>query len=160
MSDKTEESVGSLTGPAAIERVFTQEETKVFSARAVLAYLDGPVFDFGACSVAFVSNPLTVFSDEMRPIGYAAPSIVTTAGGRRVLAAEVTIDYATEERLLVETGEALYPRVFGTMKIPGMALLDFQQRFVPLNLRIDGIQLSRRAPADERIVPFGKPVLL
>jgi hypothetical protein len=160
MSESTEESVGILEGEPNVSRVIVQDEVKLYRVRATIAYLDGGVFDFGPTSVTFKSNPTPVYNDDNQQIGFADVGVVVAGNSGRRIEAAIAIDYATEERLLAETkSERLYPRLFGSMKMAGSALFDFQARLVPFTLRIDGIQISRRAPADERIVPFGELAL-
>lgn len=160
MAENKEEVVGDLDGEVPVERVINGDEVKLYRAHQVVAYLDGPIYDFGAASVAFGVNPLPVYTDEMKQIGFAQASIVRRGSdGMRYIVADIAIDYATEERLLAETGsEKRYPWVFGQMKVAAVALFDFHTRLTPLNLRIDGIQLSRLCPNDERISAFGSPL--
>lgn len=158
MSENTEESVGALDGEAPVERVVVQEEVKLFRARQVVSYLDGPVYDFAAASLGFNGSPLPVFDEHMKKIGFASTTVVRDDGARRIFA-DISIDYATETRLLAETGSVkLYPHLFGQMKFGAIPLFDFHQRLTPTYLRIDGIQISRLRPSDERISVFGSPL--
>jgi hypothetical protein len=156
MSENTQENVGTLDGDAPVERVITQDEVKLYRSKGVVTYLDGGIYDFGAASVTFKANPVPVLNDDNKTIGFASVTVVRDESGRRSLVADIAIDYSTEERLLAETGEKLWPRVFGTMRFAALPLFDFQQRLTPTYLRIDGIQISRVAPSDERIPRFGQ----
>jgi hypothetical protein len=160
MTENKEETVGDLDGEIPVERVIDGDQVKLYRTRQVVAYLDGPVYDFGAASVTFGENPIPVYTDEMKKIGFAQVSIVRRGSdGVRHIVADIAIDYATEERLLAETqSEKLYPRVFGQMRVAAMPLFDFFQPITPLSLRIDGIQLSRVRTRDERISFFGSPL--
>ncbi len=156
MGEINDDVVGDLAGDADVDRVILQDEVKLFRARQTVAYLDGGVYDFAACSVTFGANPVPVYNDEMKQLGFASMSLLLDEGLRRRLFADISIDYATEERLLTETKSVkLYPRVFGQMRFPAMALFDFAQKLTPTYLRIDGIQLSRLPSNDPRVLPFG-----
>jgi len=154
MDNNREEEVGKLNGTPAVDRAYTQEETKLFRRKAVLTYLDGPVYDFDLDRVEF-ENPVPVYGSDMKKLGFAMVSVEDN----RILA-DITIDYSTEERLLAETGSTdLFPRFFGRMGVPAMALFDFQAPTQVLQLMLDGIQLSPDKPADPRLGRFGDPVL-
>lgn len=157
MGENTEESVGTLDGEAAVERVIDGDQVKLYRARQVVAYLDGPIYDFAAASLGFNASPLPVFDGDMKRIGFASTTVVRDERGHRSLVADISIEYATEERLLAETQSVkLYPRFFGTMKFGAIPLFDFYQRLTPTYLRIDGIQITRLRPVDERIVALGE----
>jgi hypothetical protein len=156
MGETTEESVGKLEGELEVERVISGEVVKLFRHKGTVAYLDGPVYDFGATTVAFKENPVPVTDDSNKRIGFAQLTLTRNERGARYVVADITIDYATETRLLAETGEIkLYPRLFGTMRFAAIPLFDFQQPLTPTYLRLDGIQISRLPPNDIRVPRFG-----
>lgn len=160
MSDSKEESVGDLSGSAPVDRVVLQDEVKLFRVRAVLTYLDGPVYDLPG-KVSFGQSPVPVYSDDMvRLLGFATV-VLDRDGVAPRLVADLSLDYACEERLLVETQSAgLFARVFGSLTCAPMPLFDFQAPILAISLRIDGIQLTMTPPVDPRLEPLGKhPVL-
>lgn len=159
MQDNAQDSVTKLDGEPAVSRVIIQDEVKLYRARLTVAYLDGGVYDFGPTSVSFAQQPTPVYNDEHQAIGFAALSVERTENGRRIVA-EVTIDYATPERLLAETqSEKLYPWIFGSMRMAQIPLFDFQARLVPMTLVVHGVQFSRLRPTDERVGALGWPEL-
>lgn len=154
MSDNPE--VAALGVP---EREVKQEDVRLFRAKTALSYLDSAVYDFAPTEVEFQQNPVPVYGEDMKQVGYASVYLDQTAGGVQRLMADVTIDGATEERLLAETQSVkLYARPFGLMAVAAMPLFDFQARITPVRLRIDGVQLIRQKPFDERLAPFGSLV--
>lgn len=144
----------------AIDRVILQDEVQLYRARVVLAVLDGPVFDFGPTTVEFPDGPVPVFADDGRTqLGFASVAMELGNGHFRLMA-DLSIDYACEERLLAETrSRQIYPRLYGKLSVAAIPLFDFQAPLVPTKLLVQGIVLSRRRPADERIVALGEPVL-
>lgn len=160
MSENTEENVGQLDGETPIERVILQDDVKLFRYRAVLAYLDGSVYDFSQAKISFENDLVPVFSeDRSRHLGFAKVELETVGGSKRLIA-DISIDYASEERLLAETQEVkVYPRICGRQGFPVIALFDFQGRLPVTFLRVDGVILSRKRPTDERVVAFGTTVL-
>lgn len=150
-----DEEICPLDGHPPIERVILGEDVKLYRARVILGYLDGPVYDFESAALHFGNDgPVPVHSDDGKNIGFAS---VVYANGR--FEADIAIDWACEERLLAETGEKIYARFFGTMNFKPMLLFDFQAKLGPTKLKIDGIVLSRQAPADPRVTPVGYPIL-
>jgi hypothetical protein len=156
--DKDNEPIGELDDSAPIDRVLNLDEARLFRRKTVLAYIDGPIYDFGPTDIT-VGSPLPVEDDNGKIIGFGSVDIEKTLTGHRLIA-EIAIDYNCEERLLVETGsEKRYARVHGAMKVPAMPVFDFQAKMPVMSLAIRGIQLSRLAPSDERLKPFGAPVI-
>lgn len=154
MLEDPQEPVGALPDKTEIERVLVQDEVKLYRARCVIAYLDGGVYDFSDTELS-IANPLPVYSDDMRQLGFAS---ATLENGRVI--ADLAIDYACEERLLIESKDArIFPRVFGTMSLPQMLVFDFQVRLQVLKLDLHGIKLTRLEPVDDRLSPVGTPVL-
>ena len=154
--DEKDEPVGTLEGET-IDRVILQDETRLYRAKVVLTYLDGPVYDFGPTDVMF-QNPVKVYDDDMKQLGFASLDLEETPGDQR-LTAEISIDYSCQERLLIETEAKFYARVFGKMAVPAMPLFDFQAPVPIIRLIIDGIQISTQRPADPRISHVGAPVV-
>lgn len=142
-------------GLPAIERVFTDEETKLYRAHAKLMYLDGSVFDFDDTLIEF-EHMLPVFSADGRKIGHAA---VFYKADLKEFSADIVIDYASEERLLAEIKGSIkiYARPYGTMSFGHMLFLDPAARLKPTRLRLQGITLSPDPGADPRCKPFGEP---
>lgn len=143
-----------------IDRLIVQDEVKLYRTRVVLAYLDGPVFDFTGTAVIAGEDPVPVFGDGgQKAIGMATLDVEQARGTTR-LVANIAIDYASEERLLAETKtKEIYPRFFGGLAFTPMPLFDFQKPLAPLKLRVDGIVLSRERPHDAQIPALGEPVL-
>lgn len=140
-------------------RVITQDEVKLYRTRMTVAYLDGPVYDFGPTSVAFAASPTPVYNDDNQQIGFASLSVEKTEAGRRIVA-EIAIDYSTPERLLAETqSEKLFPWLFGAMRAAQLPVFDFQGQLPILGLMVHGVQFSRLPPTDTRICPLGWPEL-
>ncbi len=146
-----------LAGPVVVAAEDgTPGAPRLFTKLVLLAYLDSPVYDFGPTEIDFKSDPLPVYSEDMKPLGFAAVSMDTRCDTPRLVAI-VVIDAASEERLLAETKQVkLYPRLFGAMAMAGMPLFDFHAQLRPMKLRLDGIMLSRYAPTDKRVPPFGE----
>lgn len=138
------------------DREHKQDEVRLYTAKTVLSYMDSEVYDLGPTQIEFRQNPVPVYGEDMKQLGYANVYMDATSGGIQRLMADVSIDAATEERLLAETQSVrLYARIFGVMGCAAMPLFDFQARVVPVRLRLDGVQLSRLKPTDERLAPFG-----
>jgi len=144
-----------------IDRVILQDEVQLYRTRVILAHLDGPVFDFGPTTVEFPDMPVPVFADDGRTqLGFASVSLEQYVREGHRLMADLSIDYACEERLLAETrSRQIYPRIYGKLSVAAIPLFDFQAPLVPTKLLVQGIVLSRRRPADERIPALGEPVL-
>jgi hypothetical protein len=150
-----DEQITPLTEPAPIERVIDGNEVKLYRARAVIAYLDGEVYDLEATVFQFEDSLVPVVSDDGRQLGFAT----VTIEGTRVVA-DFGIDYASEERFLAETEAIkLYPHLYGSMVFMPMLTFDFHKRLAPTKLRIDGVVLSQKRPTDERVPALGKPSL-
>ncbi len=139
--EDNEETVGKLEGELAVERVFLQEDVKLYRVKTVVANIeDGRIY--GA------RNPVPVRNDDWKLIGFAD---VHQEGYR--LIGELAIDYATEERLLIETGsERFYPRCY--VDIPNEFANGPAKWF-----RVSDIVLTRSRPADRNLQPVGEPVL-
>ena len=91
------EDIGKLDGELAVERVILQEEAKIFRA-------EGPVLVEGLLTEA-TGLPIPVYSYDGKRIGFAS----LTFNGRGQQAVAMNLEYASEERLLIETGcENLY----------------------------------------------------
>jgi len=153
-----DEPIGDLDAEIAVDKVFLQDETRLFRTKTVLTYMNTGVYNIMV--EPRYENPVPVYSGEKK-IGFAT---VTTEGDplgtNRRLVAEIAIDYSTEERLLVEIGEErLYARYFGRLGVPGTAFFDLQEPLKVTLLTIDGIVLTDTKPFDERLKALGKPTL-
>jgi hypothetical protein len=137
-----------------IEKVTLQEEVKLFRCTTVLAYTDSKVF--GLRSTEFeIPNPVPVHDQNNRRVGFALVEIKQGFGGR-YLQAEISMDYATEERLLVQNGERLWAYAFGTLRVnpKSLQVFDFQRPLTVEHLKIEGVQILARAPTDHRLDPI------
>lgn len=160
IEDQEDEPIGPLEGEVPIERVVVMEETRLYRAKAVLAYFDSPVFDLSRTSFSCDSDPVEVYDASGRRIGFARVEVDQTWGGSPRIVADISIDYATEERFLAETkSEKIYARFFGRLTLPATPLFDFHKPLVPSKLSIDGVMLTRDRPTDPRLEPFGGLVL-
>lgn len=91
-----------------LERVITPETGRTYRMKGVLMEFDGNVPQLVA------GTPVETLNDSGGLIGYATVYV----DGNKLLA-EIDIDYQTPERLLIETGELLYPAgTFGTVHAP------------------------------------------
>lgn len=124
-------------------------EARIFRVEAVLGTLKGL-----ETLQIFAHPALSVYSDDNHLLGHAR--VVKRRGE---LVAEMALDYATEERLLVETGaEPLYAWVVGSFSLSGQkryavggngsAGLDLTVPPTPV-LLVDEIIVSRCQPSKE-----------
>ena len=159
MSEPTIEQSQPVVEQQVVKEI-KQEDANLFRTKAVLVYLDSPVYDFSATEISFPQNPVPVYSeDREKHLGFATLYLDTRGGIQRIVA-EIITDYATEERLLIETGEIrLYPRFYGRQGFRAQAMFDFTKPLEVFTLTVDGIILSTAKPADTRIAPLGTPVL-
>lgn len=142
--------------PPVIERVITEEDGKTYRARACLVKtIEGPFATDGFRGFSF-PNPVPVHSVDGRRIGFAE----LEWDGKQLMA-EVVIDYASQERLLIETGEKLYARPVGVVVLKNTddPCIDFQDPIEIVRARVEKVLLTTTAPRDERIDPLGKPVV-
>lgn len=154
--DDAEKDPEPLPPVAAIERVITEEEGKTYRARAALVKtLEGP-FDTKNFQGFTFANPVPVLSADGRNIGFA-----NLEWDGRQLMAEVVIEYASQERLLAETGQKIYARPEGYVALAASknAYVDFQELIEVTHARIEAIRLTTDAPRDVSIDPLGKPVV-
>ncbi len=158
MAETIEEAVWDITGTPEVDRVLLQDEVKLYRARAVLAYLDSPHYDYDDTVVSY-ENPLPVRNEEGALIGHANIALVN---GRII--GDVLIEYASPERLVAETRQGVrhYPRLMGTSMgtLSASPFVDtFGKKLKVLALTVKGITLSAHASSDERLQPLGEPVL-
>lgn len=94
----TETEVGSLDGPTPIEETkqLEVETARTVAKRAVLAYLDAP--EWMGKRVTWVDNPVHVVDTDCKWVGHA---MIYIEGGQ--LIADMFFDYATPDRLTIET---------------------------------------------------------
>lgn len=117
------------------DRVFTQEETKLFEVKGVLEFTDNK-----NRPIRF-TNPVPVKdTEDGKAIGF-----VTVEYNANRLIASGTIDYSTEERLLIETGEKMYFSMTLAYGDDGLSL--------------DCLTLTSKRPNDTRIAPVGSILL-
>ena len=126
-----------LDGPAPVERVILQEEVKLFEIKTLLAQLSSSVYDLS--NLPSLSHDLVpVFSEDDKKLGFASLYIEDNA-----IYAAMAIDFSSEERLLIETGEKLYARFYGRIGVPGSKYMDLQKKLSVTKLIVDGIVLTR-----------------
>lgn len=157
MSDIAEESLGILDGTLAIERVITQEDARLYRAKAILAYLDDSSLDFSKATITTEGNLVPIESEDGKLLGYASVDLVNNR-----LLAEVAIDYATPERLSAEMREGLryYPRIRGSIQVLDGVFVDI----TPIKAQVQYLEilklvLSTERPSDPRLQALGEPVL-
>jgi hypothetical protein len=161
MSETTEDNeIGKLEGQVEIERVILQEEVKTFSAKVALAYFDGPVFDFSRCTFRTQDSLIPVYDSYGKKLGFANV-YVDTVGETSRLVGDMSIDYACEERLLIENGDIkYYARVSGFYKIDHeYEYLDFKNPIKPHSLVVTSITLTTTPGKDPRLGPVGSLVI-
>ncbi len=144
MSENTENIESVSDEVVAIEKVFTQEETKLFRTKALLFQLTGEAL---RAKVEHAPS-VPVFSGE-KLIGYAS----TWQDGPRV-SAELVIDYSTPERLEIENGGALYaaPQVeFYQM----VETSPYSMQWIPTVIRVLQIKIVNKK-LFEGMEPIGK----
>ncbi len=101
----------------------TPENTKTFEVPGIFGYFNSSVYNFDALTVSETWN-VQVVAEDGRRLGYANVGIVGDPGSLR-LEGTMFIDYATEERLLIETNSMqLWPRISGVLffDVPGRFL--------------------------------------
>lgn len=156
MAEDTKELPVPEPFPQPLEdiKVFNQDETKLYRARALLAILDSDVYEIDRGGIQ-TRGPLPVEAEDGRRIGFAS---VFFDGDK--MFADISIDYASPERLLAETQSIkLYARPWGAMAVVNSPLFDFHAKLIVRQLFINGIVLSTQAPSDGRIAPFGAAVI-
>lgn len=135
-----------IDGP--VDSVAVQDEVKLFRLHATVTIFDGDVYNFSGAECVFES-PLPVYNQNEKKIGFASAEMVQGPPSR--LVADLTIDYATEERLLIETGEKLYVYPIADVDFVDVGALDFQVPLRVATVKVRGLQLLRRKPKDVRI---------
>lgn len=94
-----------------IDRVFTDSEVRLLRIRATLLELSPTWYDPHNTRIQ-LENPLPIRSEDGRLLGYAS---VSMEGSR--LVADMSIDYATPERLTIQNGSPpLYAVPVGEVK--------------------------------------------
>lgn len=134
-----------------IERVTLQEEVKLFRCSTVLAYLDSKVFNLHQAELQ-IPNPVPVHDQANRRVGFALVEVRQGSLGK-YLHADISFDYATEERLLIQNRERLWAYPFGSLQVnpASLQVFEFQKPLAVQRLQIDGIQLLHRTPQDHRL---------
>lgn len=164
MSEIFDRTYSELAGDAPSdgdERIFLQEEAKLYHAKAILAFLSSnDHYDFSQTVFTFSENPLPINNEEGKLIGFAA---VERRNDR--LLGDLAIDYSTPERLSAETRDGLryYPRLVGEMFLEPASdtFLDTFGRCRAVQwMVVDGLVLSTKAPRDFRLQPLGELILL
>jgi hypothetical protein len=135
-----------------IDRVFTDSETRLLRVRATL--LDVSAWYDAQNTRVQISNPVPVRSEDGRLLGYAS---VYMEGSR--LRADLALDYASPERLNVQTGSSpLYAVPVGEVKAEFHSSLSNWQPSKPLHaslVSVWGIVLSPTGHGE----PLGDDVL-
>lgn len=134
----------------------TPENTKVFEVPGIFGYFDSNVYNFDAITISETWN-VPVIADDGRKLGYANVGIVGDPGGLR-LEGTMFIDYATEERLLIETGSMqLWPRISGALffDVPSR-FLDLAKPVAVRGFFLREIVLSPECSADTRLPYAGQ----
>jgi hypothetical protein len=126
------------------ERVITQDDARLFRAKVYLLESD-PVVTFREARIEHV-NPLPVYDDTGRLIGGA--SVVVEDGRVR---ADLVFDYASPERLDIETEQRVYAHPRGTFRwdVQDLPLSSYDEREDParvLFVKLVGITLSGTLP--------------
>jgi len=137
------------------------EKSKVFNQPVILAYLEGPIYDFTNCLLE-VNNPVPVKNDENKTIGFG---MVQIKNGK--LIADLAIDYHTPERLSAEIqdGVPYWAHVTGKLSLCKSYnlsnMLDFfgAKQTVSI-IAISSVVLSTQKPKDHRIQPFKEVIVL
>ena len=161
-----------LAGSTDVERVVVGDEVKLARFRAVVGILDSDHYDYSDTEVV-VDNPVPILSDDSgERIGYAALSLEPRPAVSVIddllyvapsqLVAEAAIDYATPERLDVETGaRRLWLVPCGEMDVvEGAGLgegvrLAFQGARAPVEaIRLYYLVLTPEEPDDPRLQPL------
>ena len=131
------DEIGDVSGPIEIERVIDEENGRTFDRLAVeILILDGKKDGQGEkfcseCNVTFETPiPVTRQGYEAEVIGWAHPFL----DGNRLMA-DIFIRYDSPERLLIESGEKIYPSATGIIvdKV-GSTVHSFDLKGVALHL--------------------------
>ena len=130
----------------------TPENTKTFEMRATIAHLDEPGVIYSEVLWNFSIGPVPVVSEDGKRIGSAT---VYRTDGNTALEAIIHIDYASEERLLVETDSIqFWPRIRGDF-LYGRFRSDYMFERLPLvqanAIRVHEVVLTTRKNPDARI---------
>jgi hypothetical protein len=155
-----EEPILSLSHLAPPDTVYDQADIKLYRARIVLDYVDRTAYDLSKTKYRVPADaPVKVFDGDDRLIGFGSIVFV-----KNHFEADIAVDYATEERLLIETGEIkIYGRLRGHLQMPrrleDQYVLDLQSKPAVDTMVVSDIILSRVKPGDDRVLPVGAPVL-
>lgn len=141
-----------------VDRVIDGAETKTLAVKGVVAYLSSGSLDFTESNI-FLDNPVPVLGLGDSVVGYATISLQGQS-----LVAELFLRYDSEERLLVENGESLYPHINGEMYLDGKASFKgplnlHSPKCAVANLYVDSLFLSRSPSTNTAIPPLGKTSL-
>jgi hypothetical protein len=161
MADTLEEAVWDIAGTPEVEKVFLQDEAKLYRTRAVLGYIENKHFDYTGSTITTEFPVVPVENDEGKLIGFANLTI-----NKKSIWADISIDYSTPERLSAELrdGERVFPRMVGelvTREENPSPFVDLAGgRRVVVSLKVSKVVLSSQASSDKRLQPLGEPVLL
>jgi hypothetical protein len=108
MSESKSEDIEPLPMESAVDRVLDLDDAKTYRVETTVLILDDYVPSYGYAGAAVLfKNPVPVYSDEGRGIGFAALSVTG-----RAVEAEIFLRYDTNERFLLETkSQPLYINV-------------------------------------------------
>lgn len=155
---------GGLGTEATLElyehKIFVGDEVKTYQTKVILSYLDSPFLNYNRNTRFILENPIPVRNDDGRDIGYAD---VFLRNGR--LVADLSLDYATPERLASETRTGLqyFPHVKGIIDVddgPDWSLDLYGKRKTVRALTVLSIKLLPFPTEDVRLDSLGKPMLL
>lgn len=144
------------------ERLVTPENTRLHQQKCIVGYLDGfDVADFSEAELV-VENPVPVYGVDGKPIGHAALYVDKF----RAIVADMSVDYATPERLEMESGGLLYAWPLGSVELAaGEVLSSLEVRLIDMaeppkvaRVQVGGVALRRQRPTDIEVPPVGTPV--
>lgn len=125
------------------DKVYNSDEIKIFNVKADIMYCDdwsGREEDYTDCNVIF-NNPVPILNDNYKVIG----SAVLDFNGH-ILSADIFLDYATPERLNIETKSVpLFPH------IDYLANIEVSDKPKVTDYEVTSIMLSMYPPEDTRI---------
>lgn len=149
-----------LDYPELNERIYFENDVKIYQTKAILSYLNSPFLEFSRNTRYLILNPIPVHNDDGKEIGFADVFLINNR-----LVANISLDYATPERLASETKEGLqyYPHVKGILELEEEMewRLDlYGKRKKVLGLEILSIKLLPYPTEDPRLDSLGKPILV
>jgi hypothetical protein len=127
------------------DRVIEQDTVRLYRARVTLLESNEDIL-LGEAKIEYL-NPLPVLDDTGRAIGGASIS----SDGDRVVA-DLVFDYASPERLDIESDIPVYAHPRGSLRLDALPLSDFDGTLVgPLKVlmvKVTAVALSNKAPRE------------